>query len=221
MNYLAHGYRFLDRPLYLAGTVVPDWLSVVNRKVRARSRLVRPVVDSTDNDSVREIGLGILQHHRDDDVFHRSEPFMQMEAQIGQEFRVFMPDRYDHRPGFLGHIVVELMLDATLAARDSSLIDQFYHAMDKVDAQLVEDAVNLMATRTTDRLAWLIERFRQERFLDDYVTDQGMFYRLNQVLSRVRLEPMTDDAVAALSSARRLLNDRHQELLDAVENHSE
>ncbi|MEO2027283.1 MAG: hypothetical protein ABGZ23_15535, partial [Fuerstiella sp.] len=126
MNYLAHGYRFLDSPLFLVGTAVPDWLSVVNRRVRARSRLVQPVVDATDCNDVRDIGRGILQHHHDDDAFHRCAPFQQMEADLSAQFRRHMPDKYDHRPGFLGHIVVELMLDAALAARDETLLSRYY-----------------------------------------------------------------------------------------------
>ena len=33
MNYFAHGVRFLEDPYFLAGTAVPDWLSVVDRRV--------------------------------------------------------------------------------------------------------------------------------------------------------------------------------------------
>ena len=218
MNYLSHGYRFLHRPLYLAGTVVPDWLSVVNRKVRARSRLVKPFVETTTNEQFKEVGLGILQHHADDDAFHRCAPFLDMESLVGKQFRRFMPDKFDHRPGFLGHIVVELMLDATLAANNPALLDEFYAVMDQVSVQTVEDAVNQMATRTTDKLAWFIDRFREERFLYDYMTDEGMFMRLNQVLKRVQLAPMPSDAIAALHVARKLLAARYGELLDAVEN---
>ncbi len=217
MNYLAHGYRFLDQPLFVAGTAVPDWLSVVNRKVRARARLVMPVVESTQSEDVRQIGAGILQHHKDDDIFHRCSPFMEMESLVGAEFRRQMPDPFDHRPGFLGHIVVELMLDAAIEAQNPGLFDMFYASIEKVDAQLVESSVNQMATRTTDKLAWFIDRFRQERFLYDYRNDDGMFLRLNQVLTRVRLPQMESNCLPALGFARQLLIDRGQELLTAVE----
>ena len=119
----------------MAGTVVPDWLSVVNRKVRARSRLVQPVVENTDDDDVREVGLGILQHHQDDAIFHGCPIFMELEGVVGAEFRTIMPDRFDHRPGFLGHIVVELMLDAVLTEKQPELLDGFYDTMNTVDAE--------------------------------------------------------------------------------------
>ena len=38
MNYFAHGWNYVDAPYVLAGTAVPDWLSVVDRRVRARAR---------------------------------------------------------------------------------------------------------------------------------------------------------------------------------------
>jgi hypothetical protein len=127
-----------------------------------------------------------------------------------------MPDRYDHRPGFLGHIVVELMLDATLAARDETLLDRYYSAMNLVDSAAVESAVNQMATRPTDRLAWFIDRFREERFLEDYADDERMFVRINQVLNRVKLPVMDKTNIEVLAWARQLLLDRGQELLDVV-----
>jgi len=217
VNYLAHGYRFLDDPLFLAGTAVPDWLSVVNRRVRARRRLVEPVVAATDDDSVRRIGQGILQHHHDDDLFHRCELFQRLEGELGAEFRRHMPDRYDHRPAFLGHILVELLLDATLAERDPTLLDRFYAVMADVNAQLVEDTVNQMAARSTDQLAWFIERFRQERFLDDYADNTTLALRLNQVLHRVKLEPMDDGIMDVLEFARGRLHETADDLLAVVE----
>ena len=48
MNYFGHGHRFIDNPFFLAGTAVPDWLSVVNRRVRARRRLAEPYTQDPD-----------------------------------------------------------------------------------------------------------------------------------------------------------------------------
>ncbi len=217
MNYLSHGYRFLDRPLYLAGTAVPDWLSVVNRRVRAKSRRVQPYLETSISESQREIANGIMQHHKDDDRFHRCELFMQLEFELAALFRQHMPDKFDHRPGFLGHIVVELMLDATLAAADKTLLDRFYAAMALVPEQLIEDTVNQIASRSTDRLAWFINRFREEKFLYDYASDDGMFLRLNQVLKRVRLPAMEPAVMSVLPKARDVLSQHSTALLQIVE----
>ncbi|APZ92014.1 hypothetical protein [Fuerstiella marisgermanici] len=220
MNFLAHGYKYLDRPLFMAGTAVPDWLSVIDRKVRARSRLVAPVVEASNDPQVREIGLGILQHHADDDIFHRCALFQQLEAELSSGFRRFMPDRYDHRPGFLGHITVELLLDATLAAADTSLLDRYYDVLAEIDAVDFEAVVNTMTTRPTDKLVRLIAAFRKERFLDDYFDDERLLYRLNQVLHRVKLPAASDDVIEVLAAARDTLTQRGPDLLKIVANGS-
>jgi hypothetical protein len=38
MNYFAHARPFLDQPYFMAGTGVPDWLTVVDRRVRLRAK---------------------------------------------------------------------------------------------------------------------------------------------------------------------------------------
>jgi hypothetical protein len=81
MNYLAHGFRFLDSPLMVAGTAVPDWLSVADRKVRVRSRRIHECLETLDSD-LRTIAEGMLQHLHDDDLFHRSVRFVMLEAEL-------------------------------------------------------------------------------------------------------------------------------------------
>lgn len=171
---------------------------------------------STTSEDVRQIGLGILQHHQDDDIFHRCEPFQQLEGELGQEFRKHMPDKYDHRPGFLGHVVVELLLDDVLSSRDDTLLDRFYAAMSQVDPQLVESVVNQMSTKKTDKLAWFIDKFMEVKFLYDYADDQTLFLRLNQVLKRVKLPVMDNEVMAVLPIARELVHERADLLFDTV-----
>ena len=80
----------------LAGTAVPDWLSVVDRKVRVRRRNVSELLKTLKDDD-HFIAVGVLQHLHDDDLFHRSTRFMMMESELSGRFRSIMPDRYDHR----------------------------------------------------------------------------------------------------------------------------
>src|SRR5690349_20063006 len=74
LNYFAHAIRHLDRPYFLAGLAAPDWLSVVDRKVRVRSRQLTPLLaELTDID--HEIAAGILQHLDDDHWFYGTAAF--------------------------------------------------------------------------------------------------------------------------------------------------
>ena len=49
MNYFAHGRQFVNQPYFMAGTSVPDWLPVLNRRVKALpagARGLRPELES-------------------------------------------------------------------------------------------------------------------------------------------------------------------------------
>lgn len=212
MNYLAHGYRFLDSPYFLAGTAVPDWLSVVDRKVRVRSRAALPLVESPD-EATRQIAGGILQHLADDQWFHQTRVFAETSLQFAVELRERLPGDEGFRPSFLGHILVELLIDAVLIARDRSLADRYYDAMDRISGAQVQRVVNAIAKVQTDRLEAWISRFRQVRFLYDYLNDIQLLFRMEQVMSRVGLPPLGDHLAVWLPSARRIVADRCDQLL--------
>ena len=81
MNYLAHAAEFLDDPYFVAGTALPDWLGVVDRRVRVRSRQAEPHALDADQ-RVAALARGIVQHHADDDWFHRSDAFTQLHGRL-------------------------------------------------------------------------------------------------------------------------------------------
>jgi len=215
MNYLAHGYRFLDDPLYVAGTAIPDWLRVAAPRIRARARLVEAAMaDSSDDEHLR-LCRGMMQHHSDDDMFHTSVVFQQMCEELALLFRRLMPDRYDHRPGLLGHIVTELLLDSELARRDSTLLPRYYRTLDMVDSDWVQQVVNTIVYKPAIRLAEFINIFREIEFLYDYADNGRLMMRLNQVLGRAKLEPIRQEVFPVFDHGRRMLQDRVGELLES------
>jgi len=216
MNYLAHGFRFLDDPIFLAGTAVPDWLRVADSTVRARAQLVHPVVESTNDDQIRRLGRGILQHHADDDAFHANPIFQKIGSHLSARFRQQMPDRYDHRPGFLAHVLTELLLDDALASQDPALLDRYYGAIEAVPSCWIQQAVNLIVRQPVTRLAEFIDLFRQVRFLYDYADNNRLLMRINQVLSRSGLQPLDTCVVPIFDDARSVVRSHTRELLETV-----
>jgi len=83
-----------------------------------------------------------------------------------------------------------------------------------VDAERIEAIVNRMAPRPTRRLAVFIELFRRERVLWDYREDGKLMTRLNQIMRRVRLEPLPAEFAVMLPDARRLVTERKETLLE-------
>lgn len=212
MNFLAHGMRFLDRPYFLAGTAVPDWLRVADRRVRVRARRTRPFADGSQSVDA-EVAAGVLQHLADDDRFHGSRAFVETSSDVAARFRRMLGPDDGFRPGFLGHITTELLLDAVLMEQHPRLPDAYYEALAEVDAHAVQTAVNRMARGSTGHLAALIAAFRREQFLRDYLRSEGMLYRLNQVMRRVGLPQLPDETTDVIRHGRSLVRDRADDLL--------
>ncbi len=213
MNYLAHGIRYLDRPYLMAGTAVPDWLSVVDRKVRMRAKRIEPLLDQWPQQSPEhEVALGILEHLSDDDWFHTTLGFNQVTAQMTALFRQQLPgDRYMN--GFLGHIVTELLIDAELSERHPERLDRYYTALRSIDPLVVQTVVNAAAREPTRELARFIPLFIAERFLADYRDSTKLLWRLNQVMKRVKLEPLPESIIPVLDAGRGLVASQMHALL--------
>jgi hypothetical protein len=215
MNYFAHGREFVDDPYFLAGTAVPDWLSVVDRKVRARRQGAAPLTEDADRRTAA-IARGILQHHADDAWFHETRAFGELNWRFTAAVRDALAPDDSLRPSFLGHILVELLLDDALICRDPKRLEQYYLAMESVDGTVVEQVVNRIAARTADRLAEFIGLFCRARFLWDYADDGKLLMRLNQVMSRVGLPALPDAFQQVLPDAREQVGRRADELMDSA-----
>lgn len=213
MNYLAHGIRFLDRPYFLAGTCAPDWLSAMDRSVRLRVKSAAPFIDDPDP-NVAEFARGVLQHLSDDDWFHGTRGFAEVTGELAGEFRRVIGPEHPTPCSFLGHIVAEMLLDAELIRRHPETLDAYYDALTGIDPTFVESSINRCAARgQTERAREFIPLFIEERFLADYVETAGLAWRLNQVLKRVKLTPLSEAAHAALEAGRSLVRRRFEELL--------
>jgi hypothetical protein len=201
MNYFAHGERYLDDPYFLAGTAVPDWLNVVDRKVRARSKAADRWVNHVDA-SLAAVARGVMQHHRDDHWFHQTRAFLELQWSFTVELRQRLADQDGLRPSFLGHILVELLLDSVLIERDPRRLDAYYHAMEQVDPDRVREAVERISGKEVPTLPRWIPRFCAERFLYDYSEDGKLLGRLNSVMRRVGLRPLPPSLLEWFPEAR-------------------
>jgi len=217
MNYFAHGFRFLDDPYFLAGTAVPDWLSAVDRRVRVRPKDAEAHATGdagADRDALpARVARGVARHHADDAWFHTTEAFAELSWRYTIRIRDVLEPDDGLRPSFLGHILIEILLDSILIDENPGLLDAYYRAMSDIDASLVEEAVNRMATSRTERLSLFIPAFTRERFLCDYSDDVRLLRRLNQVMRRVGLSALPEKFLEVLPDARRDTADRRRDLL--------
>ena len=127
MNYFAHALPFLDEPYLVAGTAVPDWLTVVDRKLRVRRRHAEPFTEATDP-PLAAVARGLIQHFRDDLHFHETRAFAETTLELSAAARRAAGDDPGFRPSFLGHLLVEVLLDASLAVRHPEEVERYYRA---------------------------------------------------------------------------------------------
>ncbi len=212
MNYLAHGWRFTGEPYFVAGTSAPDWLSVIDRKMRLRSRRAAEFLEH-DDPQTRQFAAGVMRHIADDDWFHQTTAFAELSWQFTVEVRNRLPRDDGFRPSFVGHILVELLLDAAIAEEEPRRLDDYYAAVAALDPVGTQAIINTLATRTSDRIALLIPRFLSERFLYDYLDDGKLLTRLNHVMFRVGLPLLPESLLEFLPAARATVRQRRDDLL--------
>ncbi len=205
MNYLAHGFRVVDDPDRVAGTALPDWIAACDRRARLRRERL--------DDSFPALRAGVEQHWEEDARFHGSEAFQTLEAELTSRIREAHRDHPRLRAWFLGHILVEMLLDAQVIVEGQGRLDDYYRALERVDVRKVVAAAGRWATRKPVHLGPYIEGFRRSRFLYGYVDDAGLFARLCRVAERVGLPPLPPTILPLLPGARRLVAARMDDLL--------
>lgn len=215
MNYFAHALPFLDNPYFAAATGVPDWLTVVDRKVRVGRKHIVPYLEQSGPETGAIAG-GILQHLRDDAKFHETRAFAEVSFELAVLTRDALAADSGFRPAFLGHLLVEVLLDASLIADRPQQLAAYYAVLDHIDPTRIEGVVNEISPRPTDRLAWMIDRFRRGRILSDYAEDGKLFLRLNQVMRRVGLAELPNQFCRILPEARAKVALRQAELLEGI-----
>ena len=215
MNYFAHASPFLADPYFVAGTGVPDWLTVADRKVRVRRKAAAAFVED-DDPCTAAVARGLAQHVADDARFHPTRALAELSLGMTSLVREVLGPETGFRPSFLGHLLVEVLLDASLIAEGPWRLEAYYRLLDAVDSRVVEAAVNRMVPQPTARLAWMISGFCRERILWDYLEDGKLLVRLSQVMRRVGFAQLPGRFREILPEARRLVEARKGDLLDGI-----
>ncbi|MFM7737817.1 MAG: hypothetical protein ACKO9H_00300, partial [Planctomycetota bacterium] len=140
MNFFAHALPWLDDPWFVAGTCLPDWMSVINRRVRLRSKKVQPRVDDSDSRTAR-VARGIVQHHADDEWFHETPEFAQLNLQFSVQLREDVKLDDSLRTRFVGHILIEMLLDDWLSKIYPGKLKEYYLQLERLCGRELERIV--------------------------------------------------------------------------------
>jgi acyl carrier protein phosphodiesterase len=227
MNLIGHlACAKLRDPAFQLGSMLPDLLGMYTRRPRA-THLVKFWQEKTERNEEQEgqapelqppphtaaIIEGIQFHLHVDARFHSAPLFRHHAKDLRKALQ-----RASHEDGmkrfFAAHILLELYYDQFLLQAFPELADQF-------DALLAEGAGGMLWSFAAphpdvdgDGLNAFTERMLESRFLQGYLSDEGICYRVNRILQRLGQralnEPETRTVVSyfengAASMARELL----------------
>lgn len=200
MNFLAHALLHLDDPWVVAGTSLPDWLRVVQRGARLPPARLSALA-LADGTPAHRLRAGVLRHHEDDRRFHADPGFEALTHELTLALRALSPDpRF--RASTLGHISVEILVDASLLESHPGSGERYYQAIASLEPDELGRAASTLAGTELPRLPELQRRFLQARFILDYASDEGVCGALDAVLRRTGLPPTPPGTRAAIERAR-------------------
>jgi len=214
MNYLAHARDVLERPWVLAGTVLPDWVRIIDSRARLRPWMVDGA--GAPGSPRAELHEGLARHFEDDAWFHATDAFREVTDAIVALIRERHPDRPDRRmrASFYAHILLEMLLDAWILETRPGVSGQFSRAVLSLDHDvLVSEAVRV-TSRPVTGLIDIVGRFENPAVLAGYGNDREVARRLGVMGSRVRQPDLPADFESIVAEARSLVASRAADLLD-------
>jgi hypothetical protein len=214
MNCFAHAYPFLEDPYFIVGACLPDWMAVINRKVRFRSHRIAPWIESTDP-RIRSLFSGVQQHLNDDHWFHGTSIFVELNLKLSKRLAYFESGISSLQSNFVAHIAIEMLIDDELSNRHPGQLEYYYEQLNVVDAAWLQNQLEQFAVDREVAYARFHERFLEARFLFDYASNDGMLYRLNQVMRRAQLSPLSSRTVEWIPEVRVAVRDHFLDLLHA------
>jgi hypothetical protein len=199
VNYLAHSLRFLDDEWRLAGACLPDWLRVVDRRARVHVKDLdaHPPADDVE----ARIDVGVRAHHDDDHRFHLDATFDALTHEVVHEVRALDRDP-QFRASTIGHILVEMLLDAALMERFPGCGERYYDTLASVRAEPLARFVAVRVGREVPRIPVLLERFTRARFILDYLDDDGVHDAMDGVMMRTGLPAVPRAFPSVVARAR-------------------
>jgi hypothetical protein len=131
MHFLSHYYldKSQNNPLFTLGALIPDivpgFTKVYNTKIRNKTWTL--------DEPAASVHRGILRHYELDAAFHSSGVFRECCSLASLHMVEAGLDREKYRFWFLGHIVVEVLLDRQLILLNPRLVDEYYNVLSYVD----------------------------------------------------------------------------------------
>lgn len=181
MNFLSHYYCLQkENPYFILGAVMPDMVKDFSRiyNKRIEDEFI-PTINSN-----KEILLGIENHIKADDIFHKHILFEQMQEIAKTEMKNEFGTKVK-RQFVLAHVLIEIMIDQYVINNNETILDLFYNKLSKIDvskANLFFE--NLKVDEETSHFKRNFTNFIRLKFLFRLKENEGVIFTLNKVFSK-------------------------------------
>lgn len=199
MNFLAH--YFFDgvnnAPPYNLGTVLPDLMGMVRRGWKLAYKDLHKPFDPLQ----QAIAEGVIAHLQMDEWFHKTSFFQAGREKVKLTLLNAGIQFPPHRPGFLAHIMLELLLDRLIIKHYPKVVSNFYQELEQVEMATIRTFFHAAGQPFDEHFPGFFSKFLEKRFVFRYADDQQLLKALNSIGQRVRQPAITGSAFADLASS--------------------
>lgn len=156
--------------------MVKDFSRIYNKRIEDE---FIPTINSN-----KEILLGIENHIKADDIFHKHILFEQMQEIAKTEMKNEFGTKVK-RQFVLAHVLIEIMIDQYVINNNETILDLFYNELSKIDvskANLFFE--NLKVDEETSHFKRNFTNFIRLKFLFRLKENEGVIFTLNKVFSK-------------------------------------
>lgn len=190
MNFISHFYldRDVQNSLFIAGSITPDLMSIYNSGLRIKNSHLKRFHSNLHPDVPESFVRGLARHFFVDRIFHSSVHFTAETQRISRELAERFPQYDIQRKFFIGHILLELLLDKILIDSHPDLLNEFYaHFSRPEEYLLMQNATAEVSGHDLPKYTSFLKKFYDHKYLRQYQRYEHIVFVLNQILRRVRI----------------------------------
>lgn len=190
MNFAAHFFLDLDRPesLFHIGAATPDLLSIYNPEMRIKESHLKNIDFDSLGPPEETFIAGIHRHFHADKVFHSSGFFRQETTEIIERLKNSFEEGAVPRKFFIGHILLELLLDKVLIDTHPNMLGAYYEHFAKVSPLEVRRVTEIAVSRELPNYEHFIAKFIGNQYLYEYMEFDHIVFVVGRILRRVSID---------------------------------
>lgn len=213
MNLVAHYH--LDRTLvnsyFTVGAATPDLLSIYNSQLRIKQRHLKRLNEEEAGRITPPFLDGLQRHFFADGIFHTSPLFHQETKRISNMLVEYFPDLDIQRKFFIGHILLELMLDKVLINLHPGILESYYGHFEALQPfRDIKKSLQIAVGHDLPNYEAYLKRFVRRKYLYHYADPKHLAWLLRRILRRVRIR---DTEYIISPTFFRLMEDYEQMLI--------